>query len=355
MSHDANTKTGIRQRKVDHLDLCAREDVEQRLTTTLLEEVRLLHDSLPELAVDEVDTGVELFGRRLAAPLCISGMTGGAEEARAVNRELAAVAQRRGLAFGVGSQRAMLIDPTLADTYAVREVAPDVLLLANIGVVQAAATPVKALRGLVEAIGADALCVHLNPAQEMIQAGGDRDFRGGVDAFRRLVEELGVPVIAKETGCGIAPRAARALVGAGVEWVDVSGAGGTTWVGVEALRAQPGRREIGEDFWEWGVPTAASLWAAKAAGLRTIASGGLRSSLDVARAIALGAELCSMALPWLRALREGGPEGAEAFAERLHEGLRVAMVLTGSRDLDALRAAPRFIGPTLERWMRLEG
>ncbi len=352
--HDPhNDKQGIRQRKVDHIDLCTREDVEQRLTTTLLEEVTLLHRSLPELAVEEIDLGADLWGRRLKAPLCVSGMTGGAEAAQRINLELAKVAQRFGLAFGVGSQRAMLIDPALRDTYAVREVAPDILLLGNIGLVQAAQTPVDKVRELVRAIEADALCVHLNPAQEMIQAGGDRDFRGGVETFKRLVGELGIPIIAKETGCGIAPQTARQLAEAGVSWVDVSGAGGTTWVGVEALRAKPGRREVGEDYWEWGVPTAASVLFARREGLQVIASGGLRNSYECARALALGASLCSMALPFLRAVQES-PEAAEAFATRLIDGLQVAMTLTGSRTLADLQRAPRLHGPNLRRWEELE-
>ena len=348
--HSPNSEKGIRRRKVDHLELCAKEEVEQRLTTTLLEDVHLHHQSLPELDVDAIDTTTTVFGKTLAAPLCISGMTGGAEEARIINRQLATVAQRKGIAFGVGSQRAMLIDPSLLDTYAVRSVAPDILLFANIGIVQASQSSTSELRELVGAIDADALCVHMNPAQEMIQQGGDRDFRGGVQTFARLVEELGIPIIAKETGCGVSPRTAEKLARVGVSWVDVSGAGGTTWVGVEALRARPNRRAIGEDFWEWGVPTAASLVFAKRAGLHAIASGGVRTSLDVARALALGADLCSMALPYLRAARVNGVSGAEDFADRLIEGLKVAMVLTESQNLEALREAPKVIGKSLRHW-----
>ena len=243
-----NDEEGIRRRKVDHIDICTREQVEYRLKTTLLEEVHLMHRSLPELSMGELDLSTPFVGRTLKAPFCVSGMTGGAEQARRINRQLAAVAQEVGVAFGVGSQRAMLVDPSLVDTYAVRDVAPDIPLLANIGVVQAARMPTRAIRALVDAIDADALCVHMNPAQELIQAGGDRDFRGGVDTFKRLVDELGLPVIAKETGCGVGPETIAQLVGAGVEIVDVSGAGGTTWVGVEALRADPARQIIGEDF-----------------------------------------------------------------------------------------------------------
>jgi isopentenyl-diphosphate delta-isomerase len=347
-----NTQEGIQQRKVDHLDLCAREDVEYRLQTTLLEEVFLMHQSLPELAIEDLDlTTAFVGGKRLRAPLCISGMTGGAPQARAINRVLAQVAQRLGLAFGVGSQRAMLIDPALTDTFAVREVAPEVTLLANIGAVQAARTDTAQILRLITDIGADALCVHLNPAQELIQAGGDRDFRGCAAAIARLAAELPVPVIAKETGCGLSPQTAAQLQRAGVTWVDVSGAGGTTWIGVEALRAQPGRRQIGEDLWEWGIPTAPAIAYARRHGLSVIASGGLRDGLDVARALAMGAQVASMALPFLRAAHERGLDGALDFAHRVLDGLQTAMLLSGARTPAALALAPRVLGPRLRAWI----
>ena len=351
MESDPNGEEGIRQRKVDHLDLCAREDVEYRLKTSLLEQVQLMHQSLPEMSVGEIDLGVEVVGKRLLAPLCISGMTGGAERAREVNRGLAQLAQEEGIAFGVGSQRAMLVDPTLTDTFKVRDVAPDVVLFGNIGAVQAAQSTTAEIAAVVDAIGADALCIHLNPAQELIQAGGDRDFRGCVDAIARLVAELHVPIIAKETGCGMSPSTVARVAAAGVEWIDISGAGGTTWVGVEALRAREGRRLIGEDFWEWGIPTAAAVVYGTRAGRKVIASGGIRNGHDVARALALGATCCSMALPFLRAFMDGGLEGARAFHRRVVDGLEAAMLLTGSRTPADLARVPRVLGPALRSWI----
>ena len=341
----------ISSRKDDHLRLCAEDEVEYRGKTTLLEEVELLHDSLPELALDQVDTSLEVFGKRLAAPLLITGMTGGAERASQINQELAAVAQELGLAFGVGSQRAMMRHEELTRTYQVREQAPDVLLFGNIGAVQAAEMSTQQAQDLVGAIGADALCVHLNPGQELVQPEGDRDFRGCVDGLARLVEELEVPVIAKETGCGLSPRALDRIVGAGVRWVDVSGAGGTTWIGVETLRTPPEERALGELLWDWGTPTAASIGWAAARGLEVIGSGGLRSGLDVARALALGATMAGMARPWLMAIFNHDRAHALAYGRRLLHALRVIMTLTGSADLDALRQAPRILGPRLERWL----
>ena len=244
----------ISDRKRAHLDLCEQAEVEYARKTTLLEEVDLVHDALPELAVAEIDVGASLLGKRLRAPLLITGMTGGTSEAAEINQALARVAEEHGIAFGLGSQRAMQRAPELAYTFAVRAHAPTALVLANLGLVQAVGTPTAEVAKLVERVGADAVCIHLNPAQEMIQPGGDRDFRGGLAAFARLVRELPVPVVAKETGCGIAPAVALRLREVGVRTIDVSGAGGTSWVKVEALRADDGGRVLGDEFADWGIP-----------------------------------------------------------------------------------------------------
>ncbi|AWV90323.1 type 2 isopentenyl-diphosphate Delta-isomerase [Bradymonas sediminis] len=341
----------ISQRKLDHIDLCAQQQVEYRGKSTLLEEVEFLHDSLPELSLDAIDLSSEVMGKRLAAPLLITGMTGGAERAQEINLTLARVAQELGIAFGVGSQRAMMRHPDLAQTYRVREVAPDVLLFGNIGAVQVAESSTAELEDLVGAIDADALCVHLNPGQEMIQPEGDRDFRGCIDGIARLVDALSVPVIAKETGCGIGPRALDKLKQTGVQWVDTSGAGGTTWVGVETLRTTPEKAEIGDMFWDWGVPTGAAIGYAAERGFQVIGSGGLRTGLDAARAIALGANLAGMALPWLKAAYNEGPEAALKYGHTTLHALRVACLLTGSHNLAELRQAPRILGPNLQRWL----
>jgi len=350
--HDSDDSE-ISDRKVDHLELTAREEVQARGKTNLLEQVELLHDSLPELSADQVDLSTDFLGRHLDAPLLITGMTGGADRAKEINRILARVAQELGLAFGVGSQRAMLErHDELVDTYQVREVAPEIPLLSNLGATQVAETPTEEVRRLVDSIGADALCVHLNPGQELIQPEGDRDFRGCVEGIARLSEELEVPVIAKETGCGLSPRALEKLDSTGIDWVDTSGAGGTTWIGVETLRTPAEKRSVGDVFWDWGVPTAASVISAKRRGFRTIASGGLRSGLDAARALALGADMTGMALPWLRSAYEEGFEAARSFGETAIRGLRTACVLTGSESLDALRETPKRLGEDLSRWSR---
>jgi isopentenyl-diphosphate delta-isomerase len=341
----------IRKRKADHLDLCATDEVAFRERTTLLEGVRLIHQSLPELSVDEVDTTVRLFGKTLRAPIIIAAMTGGHERAGEVNRALAGIAERRGYGFGLGSQRAMKTRPETAWTYRVREAAPNVLLLGNVGVVQARELETREVAAMVADVGADALCVHMNPAMELIQPGGDRDFRGGLATFERLARELPVPVIGKETGNGISRETAQALHRAGVRHVDVSGAGGTSWVGVETLRADAVSRAVGESLWDWGVPTAASVAYCAAEGLVTIATGGVKSGLDIARAIALGATAGGIARPVFQALTEGGAERAEAFLEAVERELRAVMLLCGARDLAALRKAPRVLVGELRDWL----
>ena len=342
----------VATRKQAHLDLCADGDVEAR-GTTLLEEVHLLHEALPELSAADVDPAIWLFGRRLAVPVYISGMTGGTERAGAINRALAAAAQKAGFGFGLGSQRAMWTDPEAAASYRVRDEAPDVALLGNVGVVQARSYGTAAVAELVEAVGADALCVHLNAAQELVQDEGDRDFRGGIDAIAALVEALHVPVIVKETGCGFAPATLARLRAVGVEWVDASGAGGTTWTGVEALRGSPRQRALGGLLREWGVPTAVSVAFAQRAGLATLASGGIRDALDVVRALALGARAAGMALPFLRAYERGGAKALASLCEEISEGVRALLLLSGAARPEELASAPRVIGPRLRAWLEV--
>lgn len=344
----------ITRRKDDHLDLATSGDVAFKQTTTLLENVRLVHDALPELSFDELDLSVELLGKRLRAPILIAAMTGGSDRAERINRELAEIAEERGYAFGLGSQRAMHKLPAKTTTYAVRDVAPKTLVLGNLGIVQAAQMSTEEIGDLLARVGADALCVHLNPAMELVQDDGDRDFRGGLATLERLLS-AGLTLIVKETGCGLSGSVARRVRQLGVEHVDVSGAGGTSWVAVETHRASPDRRPLGEAFWEWGIPTAASVALCAQHGFRTIfATGGLSSGLDVAKAIALGASAGGIARKALQALESGGPAGARAFFDRVEAELKAAMLLTGSRDVRSLAKAPRLVTGELAAWLALE-
>lgn len=342
------------RRKDAHLDLCANEEVAPSQNSTLFDHVRLVHCAMPEMAFDELELRTKMFGKTLKAPLLITGMTGGTERAGAVNRDLAQIAEEFGVAFGVGSQRAMAERPELTTTFAVRSVAPNTVLLGNIGLVQAVKMGVDKVRALADDLGADALAVHLNPGQELTQPEGDRDFSGGYGIIGKLVKAMGDRLLIKETGCGISPSVARRLVDMGVRTIDVSGLGGTSWVRVEELRAQGPAREVGAQFSNWGIPTAAAIASVRRStgpGVKLIASGGMRTGLDVAKAIALGADLGGMALPLFRAHQAGGLDGARRAMGVVLAGLKQAMLLSGSRNAAELKTQPRVITGELKDWL----
>ncbi len=343
--------TEIVNRKLSHFDLCAHQDVEFRSKTTLLEDVELVHQPLIETTLEEIDLSVTVLDKRLNYPVIITGMTGGAEEVGRFNREVAELAARMGIGFGVGSQRVMLRHPETKKTFQVRDVAPGVLLFGNIGIAQAREMSAREVSRLAEEIGADAMCIHLNAAMEIIQEQGDHDFRGSLDAIRRLVNESTVPIIIKETGCGFARESGMKLAEAGVAWVDVSGAGGTSWVGVETIRNRA-LRHLGEAFWDWGIPTAASVCELRLLDLNLIASGGIRTGLQAAKCLALGARVAGIALPVLRAYVSGGIAGLEVFLNAFCDELRVALMLCGCAKVDDLTQDRAVIGGRLLEWVK---
>jgi isopentenyl-diphosphate delta-isomerase len=346
-----NAPPGIKKRKADHIALCASGEVEFRGKGTLLDEVQLVHDALPDRHYDEVDLRTPLLGKVLKAPVVISAMTGGTDEAKAINRDLARAAETLGLGFGLGSQRAMVVAPDVTSTFQVRDVAPTTLVMGNLGIVQARQMSTGAIRELCATVGVDALCVHLNPSMELVQPGGDRDFTAGRETLKRLHGELGIPIVVKETGAGLSRRVGLAVKQIGITTVDTSGAGGTSWVGVETRRADGQARKLGEELWDWGIPTAASVGLLADLGLHIIATGGLRSGTDVAHALALGATAGGLAAPVLRAWRDGGYDGAVAFLEQVIATVRAIVFLTGCRTPSELRTAPKVLGSTLRAWL----
>ncbi|HZS03340.1 MAG TPA: type 2 isopentenyl-diphosphate Delta-isomerase [Blastocatellia bacterium] len=351
----SESAAAIVDRKRSHFDLCAHQDVEFRRKTTLFEDVELVHQPLTETALDGIDLGVRVMGKQLSFPVVITGMSGGTEETGRFNRDIAAVADRMGIGFGVGSQRVMLTRPEVKETFQVRGVAPNVLLLGNIGIAQARTLGSRELRGLIEDIQADALCVHLNTPMEIIQEKGDHDFRGSLKAIAGIVDELGSSkVIIKETGCGFARETGRRLAEVGVKWIDVSGAGGTSWVGVETLRHRA-LRHLGEAFWDWGIPTAASVCELRDLNLELIASGGMRTGMEAAKALALGARLVGVALPVLRAYVEAGADGVETFLRAFRAELRAAVMLCGCARLEDLTPKQAVIGGRLLEWATQRG
>jgi len=342
--------TEIIHRKISHFELCAHQEVEFRHKTTLLEDVELIHQPLTETRLEDLDLNVEVLGKRLSYPLVITGMTGGAEEVGVFNREIAALADRLGIGFSVGSQRVMLRYPEIKHTFQVRDVAPNMLFFGNLGIAQAREMTTPEVIRLAEDIGADAMCIHLNTAMEVIQENGDHDFRGSLEAIERLVAESQLPIVVKETGCGFARESGLRLAEAGVEWIDVSGAGGTSWVGVETIRNRA-LRHLGEAFWDWGVPTAASICELRNLNLNLIASGGIRTGLQAVKALALGAKVVGVALPILRAYVSGGTEAVENFLRMFFDELRVALMLCGCARVADLKSEHAVISGKLLNWM----
>lgn len=324
-----------RDRKAEHIRLALDERM-QLGGASAFDEYRFSHVALPEIDIAEIDTSVEFLGRRLAAPLLISSMTGGTDMAGRINRNLAAGAERTGIAVAVGSQRKALEDPAKADTFRVREAAPSIPLLANLGAVQLNyGMGVRECRAAVDMIGADALILHLNPLQEAIQPEGQCDFSGLLPKIGSVVRELGVPVVVKEIGCGLSESVARQLAGQGVRILDTAGVGGTSWARIEAKRA--GDLGLGEIFAGWGIPTPQSIQeVASVEGVTVIASGGIRNGIDSAKALALGANLVGMAYPFLAAATES-PERVADVVRRTVRELKICMFCLGVKTIAELR------------------
>jgi isopentenyl-diphosphate delta-isomerase len=329
------------QRKREHLELCLDPKQVSGHFGTGLDRYSFIHNALPELDIDEIDVRTNFLGKELQAPVLISSMTGGFDLARKVNRNLAAAAQRLGLAMGVGSQRVAIEEPSVADTFRVRDVAPDILLLSNLGAVQLNyGYTVEHCRRAVEMIGADGLILHLNVLQEAVQPEGNRNFRGLRSKIEAVCRELEVPVVAKEVGSGISADVAVRLKQAGVKAIDVAGRGGTSWYAVEAQRAARGGKPVESTFGGWGIPTEEALVAVRQAvpDLQIVASGGIRTGLDIAKSIALGADLAAFGQPLLAAALES-PEKVVQFIGSIIQEIKITMLCVGARNLDALKQA----------------
>jgi isopentenyl-diphosphate delta-isomerase len=350
----------IEARKAEHLRVSATADVNTRVGAGW-DDVHLVHEALPEIDFDEIELGQTLFGRELRAPLVLASMTGGHAAAREINAILARAAERHGLAMGVGSQRAALRNPRLSHTYSVvREQAPGAVVIANLGASQLVdqdsgpALAVDDARRAVDMLRADALAVHLNTLEESIQPEGDRRAAGVSAALRRIVEGVGVPVLAKETGAGLSRSAALRLRDLGVSALDVGGVGGTSFAAIEGLRAaergdRKGQR-LGDVLRDWGTPTAVAILAASAAGLPLVATGGVRTGLDAAKALALGATVVGVARPVLQAAL-AGEAALEAWLQQWLLELRTALFLSGARTPAELRHKPRVVTGDTRAWL----
>lgn len=335
-----NQAKETQDRKADHLRVCLEDDVQFREITTGLEQYRFTHCCLPDLDLDDIDLSTAFLNKTLGAPILISSMTGGTDLARTINYRLAAIAQEYRLAMGVGSQRVAIENPAVADSFTLRDIAPNALLFANIGAVQ-----LNYRYGLdeclkaVDLLEADALILHLNPLQEAVQTRGDTKFRGLIDKIGQLCAALPVPVIAKEVGNGISAPMAEKLISVGVSAIDVAGAGGTSWAKVESERAQDAKqRRLGITFADWGIPTADCITQVRSAlpTVPLIASGGLRNGLEIAKAIALGADLAGLALPFLKAAHHS-EAALHELVEILQAEIATTLFCTGNLTLEGLK------------------
>ena len=328
----------IDQRKADHIKINLEQDVRSALTTGL-ENYQFIHEALPELDLNRLDTSLNLFGKTLSSPILVSSMTGGTAEAETINLRLAEAAQETGIAMGVGSQRAAIEHPEQASSFQVRRVAPDILLFANLGAVQFNyGYGIDQCRQAVDMIEADALYLHLNPLQEAVQDAGDTNWVGIAKKIEEVCKQLEVPVIAKEVGWGISEKTAKLLADCGVSAIDVAGAGGTSWSQVEMHRAPDEfTRRLAATFVGWGIPTSDSILNVKKAvpDMTIFASGGLKDGLDIAKCIALGATLGGMAGQFLKAAAISTDQAVEMMKLTKRQ-IEVTMFATGAASLEEL-------------------
>ncbi len=320
----------ISDRKYEHLMICKNSDVEYH-NTTGFEDIHLVHRTLPEVDLDSIDTSIDFFGKKLESPLVISAITGGHPASKSINAELAKAAEKTRIAMGVGSQRAGIKNPELRDTYeVVRECAPTTSIIGNIGIPQ-----VEYAKESIDMINADTLAIHLNPLQEIIQPEGDINAVGYLDNLETFCKESEVPIIAKETGAGICQEDAKILESIGVNAIDIQGAGGTSWAAVESYRLKDS--DIGNLFWDWGIPTAVStIEVLETVNIPVISSGGIRNGLEAAKALALGANAVGMALPFFRDAYEGH-EYVENKIKQFNTELKTAMFLVGASSIEELK------------------
>jgi len=352
--------SGIETRKMRHIRVSLEEDVEGDIGTGL-QDVRLIHRALPEIDLDDVSTEATLFGKRLKAPLIISAITGGTGEAKKINETLARVAEEKGIGIGVGSQRIAIAQPETEHTFrVVRDLAPTAFVMGNMGCPQLSlGWGADEAKRCVEMVDADALALHMNPLQEAVQLGGDTNYRGILDKVKEVTEALQVPVVMKETGCGVAYEDALRMEAAGAKGVEVSGVGGTSWSAVEYhIAREVGKKDqeyLGRALWNWGIPTAVSVAEiSQRTSLTVIASGGIRTGAEIAKSFSLGADAAGIAKPFL----EKAVEGYDALSQHVDHiirELRVVMFLVGARNLEELKHVPVLILGRTAEWLRLRG
>jgi isopentenyl-diphosphate delta-isomerase len=351
-------KTG--KRKIDHIRICLNEKAQAKQVTTGFEDIQLVHRALPEIDKTKINLTTTFLNKKFSAPIIVGAMTGGAQEATQINASIAEAVEKLGLGMGVGSQRAAIENKTLEETYKIaRKKAPSAFLIANIGGVQLVhGYGAREVKRVAEMIDADAVAIHLNALQEAVQPEGQTNFEGVLAKIGEVARELDVPVIVKETGCGISAEDAKALEDAGVKAIDVGGVGGTSFAAVEYYRSHETdgvQRFLGEAFWDWGIPTAVSLIeAAQTVKLPLIASGGIRSGTDITKALALNATIASISQPILQTAVKGTKETESKLSDLIEE-LRNAMFLIGAQKISDLANTPVVITGKTGQWLQARG
>ncbi|MBN1801981.1 MAG: type 2 isopentenyl-diphosphate Delta-isomerase [Candidatus Lokiarchaeota archaeon] len=355
------SKIPIQNRKDEHIVLVSTENVESH-DSTWLEHVRFVHNTLPELDLDDINLSCEFLGKSLSAPIIIGAMTGGTELTKKINVSLAKAAQKYRIPMMVGSQRVIIRHPETKESFsAVRKCAPDVPIVGNIGMAQVAnSDKFEYIEEIINNINANALAIHLNVIQELVQPEGDKAFSGTLDKIAELKDQIDIPIVIKETGCGISKEIAKKLFNIGIKYIDVAGVGGTSWIAVEYYRAKKHdikvNMDFGELFWDWGIPTAASIIEVNYASngytdRKIIGSGGIRNGIDIAKTIRIGADYAALARPFLMAALEG--QGSiDNFIDKIIGELRITMLLTGSKSIEELKKSPIVISSSLKGWLK---
>jgi isopentenyl-diphosphate delta-isomerase len=349
----------IMRRKEEHINICLENPVQSKYKRTLFEDVNLINNSLPEINFDEIDVSTVFLKHKFSAPIMVGAMTGGAEIAKKINKNIAIASQELGLGMVVGSQRAGLYDKVLNETYAItRKVAPDIFIGSNIGGAQLSqGFKIEDAKKLVKMLDADAFYIHLNPAQEIVQPEGDPNYKGVEKKINEIVEEIGIPVVAKEVGFGISEDVATRLETNGISAIEIAGSGGTSYAAVEWYRAVEAemkmKERMGDLLWDWGIPTAASLYyVKKAARIPIVSSGGIRNGMEVAKSIAMGASMCATAIPILEPATVS-PEKVKEVLEEFIYGLKAVMFLTGCKNLEDLSNIKYVVTGELKDWMQI--
>lgn len=364
LSQEEKAKQETSFRKLHHLEICLKEKVQSH-ETTKIEDFHLVHRAICDLDFDEIDTSLVLWGKKLQLPLVAAAMTGGHPDVRKINENVAIAAQKYGFAMGVGSQRAALEKnmPYITESFeVVRQLAPDVLLIANLGAAQFGKKwnyREEQIEKAINLIKAQAIAIHVNPGQEVIQIEGDTYFQGFWQRLNGIAEKIKVPIILKEVGSGFSREDEQKVENSPLSGIDIGGLGGTSWIGVETLRLEKETSslnyEMGNLFWDWGIPTAISLVETRSVTNKTlIATGGIRNGMQAAKMIALGADIAGMALPFLEAAAQGLEE-LDILVKKFQKELKITMFLTGCKNLEELRSIPVVVSGYSKDWMEQRG